>query len=148
MIRNESEYQEAVGRLAEEKARLDEQLARLKESGLSKAAIKRVMDPMPSFHEQLREEVAGYERLKRGEFDGLENFHGLGVMLVSLRIAQGLSQRELASRLGVHESQVSRDERNEYHGITIDRVGKILDALGTLITQVESVSMDRRAMKA
>ena len=49
---------------------------------------------------------------------------------MALRIAQGLSQRELAERLAVHESQVSRDERNEYHGITVDRVERILDALG------------------
>jgi transcriptional regulator with XRE-family HTH domain len=36
---------------------------------------------------------------------------------VALRIATGLTQRQLAETLGVHESQVSRDERNEYHGI-------------------------------
>jgi len=36
---------------------------------------------------------------------------------------------ELARRLGVHETQVSRDERNEYFGITLERAAKILDAL-------------------
>ena len=41
-----------------------------------------------------------------------------------------MSQRELAAKLEVHESQVSRDERNEYHGITVDRAIKILDTLG------------------
>jgi hypothetical protein len=30
----------------------------------------------------------------------------------------------------VHESQVSRDERNEYHGVTVERASRILDALG------------------
>jgi len=35
-------------------------------------------------------------------------------MLAALRIARGVSQRDLAGRLGVHESQVSRDKRNEY----------------------------------
>ncbi len=38
-------------------------------------------------------------------------------------------QRELARRLDVHESQVSRGERNEYFGITLERAVKILDAL-------------------
>ena len=140
MIRNESEYKEAVGRLTEEKSRIEQQVVRLKQSELGEEEIKRVMDPIRSFHEQLEEEVAAYERLKRGEFDGLENLRGLGSLLVSLRIAQGLSQRELALRLGVHESQVSRDERNEYHGITLDRAGKVLEALNVrLVTQVESV---------
>jgi hypothetical protein len=32
------------------------------------------------------------------------------------------------------ESQVSRDERNEYHGITVERVSRILDALGVQLT--------------
>ena len=50
-------------------------------------------------------------------------------MLISIRIAQGMSQRELARRLNVHESQVSRDERNEYLGITLERAVKVLDAL-------------------
>ena len=42
---------------------------------------------------------------------------------------QGISQRELARRLGVHETQVSRDERNEYFGITLERAAKILNVL-------------------
>jgi hypothetical protein len=29
----------------------------------------------------------------------------------------------------VHESQVSRDERNEYHNVTVERAARILDAL-------------------
>lgn len=49
---------------------------------------------------------------------------------MALRIALGLTQRELAERLSVHESQVSRDERNEYNNISIDRASRILDALG------------------
>ncbi|MBN2296697.1 MAG: helix-turn-helix domain-containing protein [Pirellulales bacterium] len=147
MIRNESEYKEAVARLGEEKARLEDHLARLKGSGLDRKEIKRVMDPIRSFHEQLQEEVTGYERIKRGEFDGLVNLHGLGSLLVSLRIAQGLSQRELAARLGVHESQISRDERNEYHGITQERASKILEALGArLITQVESAPLEKETV--
>ncbi len=138
MIRNEAEYQEASARLADERNRLAEHRARLKEAGLSDAEIKRVIDPMESFHLQLREETESYERLKRGEFDDLDNLRGLGHLLISTRIAQGISQRELARRLGVHESQVSRDERNEYFGITLERAVKILDALNVrLHTKVE-----------
>lgn len=138
MIRNEAEYQEASGRLASERNRLTEHRARLRETGLSDEEIKRVIDPMESFHLQLKEEVESYERLKRGEFEELENLRGLGHLLISLRIAQGMSQRELARRLDVHESQVSRDERNEYFGITLERAIKILDALNVrLHTKVE-----------
>jgi hypothetical protein len=138
MIRNEAEYQEASARLASERSRLAEHRARLKATGLSDDEIKRVIDPMESFHLQLKEEVESYERLQRGEFEELENLRGLGHLLISLRIAQRISQRELARRLDVHESQVSRDERNEYFGITLERAIKILDALNVrLHTKVE-----------
>lgn len=138
MIRNETEYQEASTRLADERNRLADHRARLKEAGLSEEEIKRVIDPMESFHLQLKEEVESYERLKRGEFEELENLRGLGQLLISIRIAQGISQRELAKRLNVHESQVSRDERNEYFGVTLERTVKILDALNVrLHTTVE-----------
>lgn len=138
MIRNETEYQEASARLTDERHRLTEHRMRLREAGLNDVEIKRVIDPMESFHLQLQEEVESYERLKRGEFEDLENLRGLGHLLISTRIAQGISQRELARRLGVHESQISRDERNEYFGITLERAVKILDALNVrLHTKVE-----------
>ncbi len=130
MIRNEPEYQEALGRLAEERKRLEEHRGRLAELGLKSDELDRVLDPFRSFHVQLEEEVESYERLKRGDMGELLNLHGLGIMLVAIRIARGLTQRELASRLGVHESQVSRDERNEYHGVTVDRASRVLDAMG------------------
>ena len=79
MIRNEAEYQEASARLAEERKRLSEHRGRLKEAGLVADEIKRVIDPMESFHLQLQEEVESYERLKRGEFEELENLRGLGL---------------------------------------------------------------------
>src|SRR6266851_9802097 len=138
MIRNETEYQEASARLVDERNRLADHRARLKEAGLADEEIKRVIDPMESFHLQLQEEVESFERLKRGEFEELDNLRGFGHLLISLRIAQGISQRELAKRLNVHESQVSRDERNEYFGITMERAVKILDALNVrLHTKVE-----------
>lgn len=139
MIRSESEYQEAVKRLTDEDTRLKAQRSELKKLDLSQAEIKRAMDPLQSFHEQLKEEVESYERLRRGEFEEVTNFDGMGRLLIALRISQGLSQRELAERLGVHESTVSRDERNEYHGITLERTAKVLAALGvTLSTSVQS----------
>jgi transcriptional regulator with XRE-family HTH domain len=83
---------------------------------------------------QLADEVAAYERLRQGEVGEVLNLHGLGRMLVGLRVSLGLSQRELAGRLGIHESQVSRDERNEYHGITVERASRVLDALGVTVS--------------
>ncbi|MBX9791312.1 MAG: hypothetical protein K2Y37_20525 [Pirellulales bacterium] len=65
MISSESEYKEAVARAAEARRRTTERRARLKEAGLADDEIKRVLEPAESFHLQLEEEVAEYERVKR-----------------------------------------------------------------------------------
>jgi DNA-binding XRE family transcriptional regulator len=136
MIRNETEYQEAARRIQDERKRLSKHRSHLEKMGLGADEVKRAMDPLRSFHEQLVEEVESYERLKRGDIGESMNLHGLGSALVALRIALGLTQRDLAERLGVHESQVSRDERNEYHGVTVDRASRILDTLNVQLRSV------------
>lgn len=100
MIRTEAEYQEAKIRLQAEKTRMQEQRGRLKKEGLTADQVRLALDPMESFHLQLVEEVEAYERLKKGDLGELENLHGLGQMLIAMRIARGVSQLELASRLG------------------------------------------------
>lgn len=146
MIRNEAEYKEAVTRLKEERARLESHREKLRETGLSDEEIKRVTDPMESFHLQLREEVQSYERLLRGDFGEFHNLRGIGQLLIGLRIAHGMSQRELAETLDVHESQVSRDERNEYFNITLERASRILDALNVdLLTTVADAGLTEPA---
>ncbi len=137
MIRNDREYKEMLQRLEQDKQFIDEQLASLRGLGLDEGQVSRAMEPAYSFHEQLREEVEYYEKIKRGEFETITNFAGLGRLLIASRIAKGISQRELAQRLEVSEAQVSRDERNEYHGLTVERAMRILNALGvTLVSEV------------
>lgn len=148
MIRNESEYKEAVKRLEAERLRMAEHRSRLKREGLTPAQLKRALDPLKSFHLQLTEEVQSYERLKLGDLGEIMNLHGIGRALVALRIALGLTQRELAKRLSVDESQVSRDERNDYHGVTVDRASRILDVLGvSLKSKVRIESSPKRTKR-
>jgi len=141
MIRTEAEYKRALRERDDQAERLKAQEQKLKEEGLSRTELKRAMDPLRSFHLDLIEEIQVYESLKRGDLRAVGRLDGLGQQLVGLRIAKGLSQRELAEKLGVHESQVSRDERNEYHGLTLERANKILEAFGVrLVTSYETVS--------
>jgi DNA-binding XRE family transcriptional regulator len=138
MIRNEAEYQQAVSRIEAERGRLIDHAEAWRRQGFTPAEIAKLKEPLESFHLQLVEEVHSYERLKRGQFSEFENLQGLGQLLIGLRIARGMTQRELARRQGVDETMVSRDERNEYHGITVERAKKVLEALGVrLVTRVE-----------
>jgi ribosome-binding protein aMBF1 (putative translation factor) len=140
VIRTETEYQNSRKRLEQSGQLLRDQEAKLAAEGLRPAQIKRALDPGRVLHDQIKDEIDSYDRLKKGRFEELRNLHGVGQMLIGIRIAMGLSQRELAEKLGVHESQVSRDERNEYYGITIERAARILDSLGVeATTRVETI---------
>ena len=138
MIRNETEYQQAIARIDAERQRHAEYDLAWREQGYTPEQVAKLKEPLESFHRQLVEEVRSYERLRRGQFDEFENLQGLGQVLIGLRIARGMTQRELARRLGVDETMVSRDERNEYHGVTVERAKRVLEALGArLVTRVE-----------
>jgi hypothetical protein len=135
VIRSEKEYREALERLRQDEEILALQLEGL---GLSEEEVRRALEPMLSFRAQLEEEVEWYERVRRRDFGIIRDLSAVGTLLIALRIANGLSQRELAEKLGVSEAQVSRDERNEYHGITVDRAQRVLDAMNeTLTSRVE-----------
>jgi DNA-directed RNA polymerase specialized sigma subunit len=137
MIRNEREYKEALSRLEQDGEVIAAQRRTLAERGLSGEEVERAMGPMLSFQAQLEEEVEWYERVRRRDFEVIDNLSAVGTLLIALRIANGLSQKELADKLEVSEAQVSRDERNEYHGVTVERAQRILDAMGeTLTTRV------------
>jgi len=129
MIQTDKEFEELKLRLSKAEELLDKQRKSLETAGLSGAEIERAMAPTISFNMQLQDELEFYKDLKEGKLPSASNFATRGQMLIALRIAKGLSQRELAERLNVAEAQVERDERNEYHGVTADRVRKILDAL-------------------
>lgn len=130
MIRTENEYRKALEQLKNDSVYLQRQREHLHSIGLKGDQLERAMQPALSFHAQLSEEVAIYEQMRRGELGTLSDLTQIGRWLIGVRIAKGLTQRELAERLGVSEAQVSRDERNEYHGITVERAQMILQKMG------------------
>ncbi len=130
MIRTDREYQEALARLDKDRDVIRQQRERLETTDLSGADVQRALEPTMAFHEQLVEEVETYDRMRRGDIDSVWSLDEVGRILIGLRIAAGLSQRELAGRLKVSESQVSRDERNDYHGISLERAERIVQAIG------------------
>jgi len=133
MIRTEREYQDALQNLKKDIEFINAQQKTLEEMNLSAEEIQRAMEPARSFHYQLREEVEYYECIKRGDFEAVINLKQIGRVLIGLRIYRDMTQKELADRLGISEAQVSRDERNEYHGISVEKAQRVIDALGVNI---------------
>ncbi len=130
MIRTESEYRKTLERLEQNKTQIRSQRQHLEAQGFNTDQTERVLQPLLSFQAQLEEEIEIYDRLRRGELPTLYSLSDIGQWLIGVRISQGLSQKELAGRLNVSEQQISRDERNEYHGITVDRAEQILQTMG------------------
>ncbi len=133
MITTDTEYKRALERLENDLETIAKQKEKLVEMDLSKEEIDRALQPLLSFHEQLKEEVEGYERLKRGDFGTLHSLSGIGRWLIGFRIAKGWTQTELAKRLNVSQAQVSKDESNEYHGVSLEKAQRILDVFDTKI---------------
>ena len=61
------------------------------------------VQPLISFHEQLKAEVEYYEQIKRSSFNPIYKFTDIGKALIAYRIYLGIPQAELAKRLDVNE---------------------------------------------
>ena len=87
-------------------------------------------------------ELGDYEDLREGKTapPDLSVYEDLPAALIRARIAAGLSQRELANRLGVPEQQVQRYEANEYTSTSWGRLRDVLSVLSrTLAARSTSV---------
>ena len=79
----------------------------------------------------LEKELAEYEALKKGDFrmEGLNVVAGLPDVLIKARIAQGLTQKELAERMGLKEQQIQKYEASDYASASFARIREVADAL-------------------
>jgi ribosome-binding protein aMBF1 (putative translation factor) len=102
----------------------------LEKKDLSDEEIERASEPIISFRDELWEEIETYEQMRQGDLSALHDLRSIGRWLIGARIAKGWSLSQLADELDVSVQQVSRDEQNEYEGITTRRAQRILDALG------------------
>lgn len=130
MIKTDSEYKYTKELIRRREEAFIESARDLAARGYTPEEVAKLHEPMRTFHMGMVEELEFYERLKRGDIGAVQGIGALGKLLISLRIAAGITQRELARRMDVHESQVSRDEYNDYHGITLGRAENIARVLG------------------
>jgi HTH-type transcriptional regulator / antitoxin HigA len=81
---------------------------------------------------QLEDELHEYDLLKSGELalPHIERLDQIAPFIVRIRIAKGVSQTELARRLGVSKQVISRYEESDYQTVAIARLQEILDAIG------------------
>jgi ribosome-binding protein aMBF1 (putative translation factor) len=95
------------------------------------------LDQYNSQLEELIEEVQQYENLKSGNIERLESddLQNLPEALIKARIVRGLTQEQLAERLGVKPQQVQRDEANKYASASFTKLLEIQRALNIEIRE-------------
>ena len=113
MIKNERQYKITKSQIANFEAALAELAQR---TGSDSRLRKIEEDALRSQLDELRDDVERFEQLRsRGRRPiHLESFDELPRALVEARIVAGLSQKELAERLGLKEQQIQRYEATEY----------------------------------
>ena len=116
-------FQQALAKAAQEK--LDKRSAAIR--GSYKGMIR-----------QLEDELREYDQVKSGELTlpHVERLNQIAPFIAKVRIAKGVSQTELARRLGVSKQVISRYEESDYQTVAIARLQEILDAIGikTVVT--------------
>lgn len=79
----------------------------------------------------LERDIGRFEKLRSGKVRQLPiaSITEIGLKLIEARIVQGLSQRELADRLGMKEQQVQRYEQDYYSSANLNRCAEVAAAL-------------------
>ncbi|WP_044410200.1 XRE family transcriptional regulator [Thiomicrospira microaerophila] len=135
MIKNNKQLTLTKQRITEF-AEVIEQL-RLNGSDLSPLLAKAQLDALIAQKNTLEKEVYEYEKLISGEFDILdvETISDLPKALIRARISLGLTQKDLADRLGKKEQQIQRYENTDYQSASFSTLVSIVAALDLKVTE-------------
>ncbi len=87
--------------------------------------------------QDLEAELYEYEALKSGSLKTLEldSLEALPRVLIQARIAAGLTQEDLAARLGVKPQQIQRYESSDYQTASFARLREIARLLGLRVRE-------------
>jgi transcriptional regulator with XRE-family HTH domain len=137
MIRNEREYRITRSQASKFEQALSQLPAAEEAAGLHPLIQKAQRDALQSQLGELREQLAQYEGLRSGKWTviSLDSLEELPQALIQARIAAGLTQRELAERLGLKEQQIQRYEATDYASSDLARLNEVARALGVQVRE-------------
>ncbi len=133
MIKNERQYRISKAQASRFRRTLEElQQGGRAAEGLHPRIAQAQIDAVASQLTDLEDEIQDYEALRRGEFQvgQLVLVDELATMLIKARIANRLSQKDLAQRLGLKEQQIQQYEATDYTSASLRRLQEVAHALG------------------
>ena len=132
MIKNERQYR-ITRTQAERFARTLEGLRNRPEGadGVHPMIAQAQVDAVSSQLADLEADLREYEAIREGGFEveALRVVTDLPELLIKARISQGMTQRELADRLGLKEQQIQRYEATDYATAKWSRIREVADVL-------------------
>lgn len=147
MITNERQYKVTRLQLSNMRKALKEfNVAEVTKRLGSQILAESELKALKSQEEELRDQLKEYELLKSGKIKEFKatSLQELPGILVRARIALGLTQRELAERVGLKEQQIQRYESEGYASASLRRMQKVASSLQLNITEIAELSdMDK-----
>ena len=109
-----------------------EQVLRSLVQGLPQEVIEGVRRALATERRELSKQLKAYQDAKGGDFALLKEQAGNdpGAFLIAARIVRGLTQKELARKLGLKEQAIQRWETERYRSIALQNYQKVAQALG------------------
>lgn len=131
MIRNEREYRISKAQAKRFLQALAD-FATEKDSAVHPRLRQAQADALRSQLADLQSELKQYESLRSGRrrIIRARSLDDFPKALIQIRVALGLSQRDLAERLGLKEQQIQRYEATEYASASLHRISEVVHALG------------------
>ena len=132
MIKNERQYRTTKTQAEKLAAALAESRKRPTSSKQHPLIRKAEEEALRSQIADLKSELRQYESLRSGSRKALArtSLEKLPQTLIQARIATGMSQADLAERLGMKPQQIQRYEATNYSSASLARVQTIARALG------------------
>ena len=132
-ISNDRQAREAEASVAElDNALSSDQALKSIVAGLPPEVIDGVRRALKTERRDRAELLQAYKDARRGDFTLLKEQAGsdLGAFLIAARLIRGLSQKDLARKLGLREQAIQRWETERYRSISLANYQKVAQTLG------------------
>ena len=129
MIKNERQYKITRSRADEVRNTIGELHRAAIPEGLQPKMRALQLDALQGALGDLEGELAEYDALHDAELIEATGIEQLPTALIRARIARGLTQRQLAERIGLQEQAIQRYEAADYFGVSFARLVEIASAL-------------------
>ena len=129
MIKNEKQYKITKSKVA----LLQQGIARIKsEEKPLRVKSRLIVNSMLDMRASMEDQMAHYDSLKENKTIILKSrrLQDLPAMIIEYKIALGLTQKEMAKKIGMKEQQLQRYEDTDFESISFTNLLRILERVG------------------